>query len=69
MDFDLGGYQSLGAAFDARIARHPEEAALAVSRGTAEGGNKSLGITEPVRLTPSREPDPRVRRLAAGDLA
>lgn len=24
MDFDLGGYQSLGAAYDARIARHPE---------------------------------------------
>ncbi|MFJ9153165.1 hypothetical protein ACIRP7_35075 [Streptomyces sp. NPDC102270] len=68
MDFDLGGYQSLGAAFDARIARHPEKAALTVSGGTAEEDNVSLGFTEPVRLTPSRELDPKVRCLAAGYL-
>ncbi|MBW8799066.1 MAG: hypothetical protein JF597_37535 [Streptomyces sp.] len=68
MDFDLGGYQSLGAAFDARIARHPENAALTITRGTAEEDDESLSFTKPVRLTPSRELDPKVRRLAAGDL-
>ncbi|KOV13060.1 hypothetical protein ADK60_30965 [Streptomyces sp. XY431] len=68
MDDDLGGYQSLGAAFDARIAPDPARAVPTVSRGAAGEDNGSLGFTEPVRLTPSREPDPRVRRLAAGDL-
>ncbi|MFE7598452.1 hypothetical protein [Streptomyces sp. NPDC057494] len=68
MDFDLGGYQSLGAAIDARIARHPEKAALTVTRGTAEEDNGSLRFTEPVRLTPPRELNPKVRRPAAGDL-
>ncbi|WP_369147656.1 hypothetical protein [Streptomyces sp. R44] len=68
MDFDLGGYQSLGAAFDTRITRHPEKAALTVTRGTAEEDNGSLGFTEPVRLAPPRELDPEVRRPAAGDL-
>jgi hypothetical protein len=68
MDFNLGGDRSLGAAFAARVARHPEKAAPTVSRGTAEEDNESLSFTEPVRLNPSRELDPRVRRLAAGDL-
>ncbi|MFB7375876.1 hypothetical protein ACFC6U_17545 [Kitasatospora purpeofusca] len=69
MDFDLGGYQSLGAAYDARTARHPEGVAPTVSRGPVEGDHESLGFTEPVRPTPSREPDPRVRRPVAGDVA
>lgn len=68
MDVDLGGYRSLGAAFDARIARRPEKAALTVSRGTAEEHDESLSFTEPMRLTPPREPDPGVRCLATGDL-
>jgi hypothetical protein len=28
MEFDLGGYQSLEAAFTARVARHPERIVL-----------------------------------------
>ncbi|MFJ4673427.1 hypothetical protein [Kitasatospora purpeofusca] len=69
MDFDLGGYQSLGAAYGARIARHPGGAAPTVSRRPGEGDHESPGSTEPVRPTPSREPDPRVRCLVAGGLA
>lgn len=67
MELDRGGHQSLGAAFDTRVARHREKAALTVTRGTAEESSESR-FTEPVRLTPSREPDSGVRRLAAGDL-
>ncbi|MGW4652242.1 fatty acyl-AMP ligase [Kitasatospora sp. NPDC004289] len=66
MAFDLSGYQSLGEAFAARVALHPEKTALTIFRGRAESVHESLTYGELSRRVGLRAAA-LAERLATGE--
>nr|APD72093.1 non-ribosomal peptide synthetase 1 [Streptomyces sp.] len=66
MTVDLTGYRSLGEAFAARVAAHPERTALAFYRGSTAPEHESVTYAELARRSRVRAED-LSRRLSPGD--